>query len=58
MDTNLIMAFKNFVILLWEITKAYPAVIVPTLIAVSVGRIFHMPKSNVNLLEQILGFFF
>ncbi|MCM1296861.1 MAG: hypothetical protein NC311_15085 [Muribaculaceae bacterium] len=56
--SNIFLALKNITIILWEVVKHYPGVIVPFIITCFCAKLFKMNKHDRNLLEEILGLFF
>lgn len=57
-NENIINAFKNWVIIIWEIIKWQPGIIVPFLLAFIIGGIAHLSKGKKNLLEDFFNLFF
>lgn len=59
MDTEIMInAFKNLGIIIWEIIKWQPGIVVPFLLASIIGGIAHLSKGKQNLLEDVFGLFF
>lgn len=54
----MINAFKNLGIIIWEIIKWQPGIVVPFLLTFIIGRIAHLPKGKQNILENLFGLFF
>ncbi|MCM1295593.1 MAG: hypothetical protein NC311_08620 [Muribaculaceae bacterium] len=53
----MINALKNLCIVIWEIIKWQPGIVVPFLLALIIGKIAHLSKGKQNLLEDFFGFF-
>lgn len=55
---NIIQAFKNLGIVLCEIIKFSPGIIVPFAIVTFLSVVFKLRKPIKELIEEILGLFF
>jgi len=55
---NIFNAFKNLGIIMWEIIKWQPGIVVPFLLVIIIGKIAHLPKNERNFLENFFSLFF